>query len=74
MPPWVMVGPSSTTSTRLPAGSVSSRVTGEAASSIGTSGSTRLMPAISRPVCSGPAASALLAITRSAMRSTASPG
>ena len=75
MPPCVMVGPSSITSTRLPrtrAGS-SSR-TGDAARTIDASGRTRRASAMAKATSAAPATSTLFTTTTSAMRSTASPG
>ena len=75
MPPWVKVGPSSTTRTRFPSISgPGSSVTGDSASMILTSGLTDLTSSITRCTSAGSALSTLLTTTTSALRTFTSPG
>jgi hypothetical protein len=75
IPPCVMVGPSSTTSTRLPANDwPGSRVTGDAARTTMASGFVAYTLATTRPTAAGSALSVLLTTTMSAIRKFSSPG
>ena len=75
MEPWVSVGPSSTTSTRLPAiVSASSTVTRELAFTTVADGFTSAIVASSCATCSGVAESILFTMIASAARRLASPG
>ena len=74
MPPWVSVGPSSTTATRLPLISPPWRVSAERARSTWARGFIAAMSAWTSAICSGVAESTLLITTTSAMRMFVSPG
>src|SRR6266545_7724105 len=75
IPPWVSVGPSSTTRTRAPASDgPASRVTGEAAFTTVAVGLTAATLAATAATASGSAVSTLLITTTSAMRRFVSPG
>ena len=75
IPPWVNVGPSSMTSTRLPASDpCPSRVTGDSARMIVAAGTIRATSATTRSTSAGSAESTLFTTTTSAIRSVVSPG
>ena len=75
MPPWVRVGPSSTTRTRAPASDgPGSSVTGEAARMTVAAGLTAATLAATAATAAGSALSTLLITTTSAMRRLVSPG